>query len=123
MQLVTKTRSPLTIGEEWPLPGISVFQRRFSPLSAPLNFRGTPFSVEVPSPRGPRQPGHSSAQTAVVRQSAKAREKDRIMAGNSPSGRWETDEVSVAETASRVEGKTQGAADRLAACGEALRRK
>src|SRR5947209_1603402 len=107
MHEVTKTRSPQTTGDEWPLPGISVFQRRFSPLSAPLNFRGTPFSAEVPSPRGPRQPGHSSAQTAVVRKRAKATEVYRIMAGVSPSGRQETDEVSLAETGDRVEGKTR----------------
>jgi hypothetical protein len=40
------------------MPGIAVFQQT---LLVALQVRGRPVSVEVPSPRGPRQPGHSSA--------------------------------------------------------------
>jgi hypothetical protein len=48
----------MTMGEEWPLPGMEVFQRMFSVLP---HLSGRFFSVEIPSPLGPRQAGHSSA--------------------------------------------------------------
>src|SRR5262245_6977210 len=57
-QLVRKTRSPCTIGEEWPTPGTGAFQ---ATLSAALHLRGKFFSDEWPSRRGPRHMGQSSA--------------------------------------------------------------
>src|SRR5437868_14576278 len=55
-------RSPQTMGDECPLPGIDTFQRMFSDS---LQRTGMPVSLEVPSPRGPRQPGHSSPITQL----------------------------------------------------------
>jgi hypothetical protein len=45
------------IGEEWPSPGMEVFQTTFSVL---LQRVGGSFSKLVPSPRGPRQHGQFS---------------------------------------------------------------
>src|SRR5262249_697696 len=61
-QVVTNTRSPQTMGDECPLPGMGVFQRIFSVL---LQRRGTLVSSDVPSPRGPRQPGQFSARVGA----------------------------------------------------------
>src|SRR5690606_17907327 len=60
-QEVRKMRSPQTTGEEWPVPGMAVFQVTFSVSD---HFRGKPFSALVPSPRGPRQAGQFSARAA-----------------------------------------------------------
>src|SRR6516162_3971418 len=49
-------RSPTVIGLELPGPGNSVFQARF--LSA-LHLTGRSFSLDVPSPSGPRNCGQS----------------------------------------------------------------
>src|SRR5713226_4739125 len=50
--------SPQIIGEEWPSPGRSVFQRMFSLAS---HFTGTSLSVETPAPLGPRKRGQFAA--------------------------------------------------------------
>src|SRR5262249_2993798 len=55
---VMKTRSRHTIGDERPVPGNDVFQTMFS-LDDQCS--GATFSLLMPSPRGPRQPGQSSA--------------------------------------------------------------
>jgi len=55
---VTKTRSPQTTGVEFPRSGSAIFQATFSVV---LQVVDSPFSVHVPSPRGPRQPGQFSA--------------------------------------------------------------
>src|SRR5262245_45247750 len=56
--MVTNPRSPATIGDERPLPGNGVFQAIFSVGD---QRRGAIDSWLIPSPRGPRQPGQSSA--------------------------------------------------------------
>src|SRR5262245_17978994 len=63
MHEVRKMRSPQTTGEEWPCPGISDFQTRFS-LSDQVRGNAL-FSVETPSRRGPRQAGQLSPRAAV----------------------------------------------------------
>ena len=60
---VTKTRSPRTIGEERPLPGNEVRQPMFSFAD---HVSGAEDSRLIPSPRGPRQPGQSSAFVVIV---------------------------------------------------------
>src|SRR5687767_4238496 len=52
--------SLVTAGEPWPLPGSLTFHLMFSLGDQVV---GTSVSVEVPSPRGPRHWGHSSALT------------------------------------------------------------
>src|SRR5262245_48974299 len=54
----TKIFPLLMIGEECPVPGSSVFH--FT-LPVSLQVSGKPVSVTVPSARGPRHPGQSSA--------------------------------------------------------------
>src|SRR5437764_75512 len=54
---VTNTLSPVTIGDEWPVPGRAVFQRTFLVVD---HCNGSFVSVDVPSPRGPRQQGQSA---------------------------------------------------------------
>src|SRR5207253_2157975 len=54
-------------GEECPLPGIGTFQQTLSVL---LQRMGTLVSAEVPSPRGPRQPGHCSARIEDAKRNA-----------------------------------------------------
>ena len=56
------TRSPQTIAEAWPWPGISVFH--VAPAGSQLV--GTFCSMQVPSPRGPRQQGQDSAFARVA---------------------------------------------------------
>src|SRR5207244_2151638 len=51
---VRKTRLPQTMGLELPPSGKGVFQRTFS---VALQWRGSFFSRETPSPVGPRKPG------------------------------------------------------------------
>src|SRR5258706_720199 len=58
MAVSRKIRSPHTIGDEWPRPGISVFQ---TTLLVALQWTGTFDSTLDPSPRGPRQHGQFSA--------------------------------------------------------------
>src|SRR5262249_22696575 len=78
-QLVTNTRSPQTTGDEWPIPGMGVFQRTFSSLP---HFSGTFVSADVPSPRGPRQPGHSSADSGIAQKvQRKGSSADRTVIG------------------------------------------
>src|SRR5258705_5316338 len=57
----TKTRSPQTMGEEFPRPGKSTRQRTFSLVP---HLSGKSFSVETPVPSGPRQPGQLLAVAA-----------------------------------------------------------
>src|SRR5258708_20825011 len=61
-----------TIGEEFPAPGISTFQRRFcfSPNSI-----GTPVSAETPVPFGPRKRGQSEAAAVSERSATQATAK------------------------------------------------
>ena len=61
-QVVTKMRSPQTMGEEWPLPGMGTRQKTLSVL---LQWVGMSVSSEVPSPCGPRQLGQSAAKDAA----------------------------------------------------------
>src|SRR5688572_17423918 len=58
-----KTRSFHTIGVELPSSGNGIFQRTFS---VALHFTGTSFSVQIPCPVGPRQPGQSAALAKPV---------------------------------------------------------
>ena len=51
------TRSPKTMGEEWPLPGMATFQAM---LSVALHLVGATASSDRPSPCGPRQAGQST---------------------------------------------------------------
>src|SRR5688500_14641373 len=64
LKLVTKTRSPTTMGLDEPGPGNSTFQATFS-LGPHL--RGMALSALVPSPRGPRKRGQSSERREEVR--------------------------------------------------------
>jgi hypothetical protein len=50
-------------GDECPLPGTATFHATFS---VALQRVGTFVSPECPSPRGPRQPGHSPAGAPVA---------------------------------------------------------
>src|SRR5436190_17294407 len=59
MACETKTRSPQTMGDEFPRPGRSTRQRTFSLVP---HLRGKLFSVETPVPSGPRQPGQLLAE-------------------------------------------------------------
>src|SRR5262249_32312092 len=70
-QVVTKTRSPQTMGEECPLPGIAAFQRMFS---FSVQWIGTAVSLLVPSPRGPRHCGQFSANDASHKKRTTAQE-------------------------------------------------
>jgi len=69
-----KMRSSQTIGEACPLPGSGVFHSRFSVV---LQVTGTFFSMLVPSPRGPLQPGQFSAKAAALKVRANAVIRDR----------------------------------------------
>ena len=60
------------MGDAWPMPGSYVFHAMFSSAD---HFVGTPFSRLLPSPRGPRQVGQSSAAATEV--SARATEMHR----------------------------------------------
>jgi hypothetical protein len=75
--VVKKIRSPQTIGDEWPRPGIGVFQRTFFSVHSV----GTSAAVEMPWPAGPRQPGQlasgSTAGPARIVDTPAAREKRR----------------------------------------------
>src|SRR5262245_37948108 len=62
--VVTITRSPHTMGEDQPKPGISAFQTTFE---VALHSIGTPVSEEMPCPVGPRKPGQFSAWATPVR--------------------------------------------------------
>lgn len=69
---VRKTRSPQTIGEEWPGPGSCTFQ---CCRSGPEND-----SVEVPSPRGPRNCGRFSAAPIASAMDARITAREGIAA-------------------------------------------
>src|SRR6185436_16332470 len=90
-QETTNTRSPQTIGEEWPLPGISTFQAMFSPV-LPFHLVGMFFSVLEPSPIGPRHMGQlvSAAKRAGGRRRKRAGRR-RGMAGRVKGGRGDTE--------------------------------
>src|SRR5260221_12678003 len=62
--VVRNTRSPWTIGDEWPTPGISVFQAIFSVADQWIG--NAVFSSETPSRRAPRHMGQSSAKSGVT---------------------------------------------------------
>ena len=51
--VVRKTRSPQTMGDEWPRPPTGTFQATFCELDHSV---GRPDSAETPCPSGPRQP-------------------------------------------------------------------
>src|SRR5688572_10788194 len=51
-------------GEDQPSPGISVFQAMFAEL---LHSVGSPFSLDIPCPVGPRNPGQFSGQADIGR--------------------------------------------------------
>src|SRR5262249_22636475 len=70
--VVTITRSPHTIGEDQPKPGISAFQ---TTLELALHSIGTPVSEEMPCPVGPRKPGQLSARPVLVRDRRTRRDK------------------------------------------------
>jgi hypothetical protein len=59
---VTMTRFPLTMGDDTPRPAIGVFQATFS---VALHRIGSPVSLVVPVPFGPRQCGQSAAAIVV----------------------------------------------------------
>src|SRR4028118_1566110 len=59
---VTKTRSRVSTGEEWP-GGSGVFQTTF--FAGP-NTSGSPIETETPLPFGPRNCGQSSANAPVA---------------------------------------------------------
>src|SRR6266545_4171401 len=81
----TNTLPLLTTGDEWPLPGSSSFH--FT-LSLALQVSAKPLSVTVPSNRGPRQPGQSSAATTpVTRNTAAAANNREYMRPFSGQGR------------------------------------
>src|SRR5262245_39660416 len=67
MAWVTKTLSLQTAGVELPRSGSGVFQRTFS---VRLQLVGRSFSVQVPCPSAPRQPGQLAA--LAEKQAAKA---------------------------------------------------
>lgn len=67
--VVRNTRPPDTIGDDRPLPGISV---RHAMLSVALHFIGASVSRLTPSPRGPRHAGQSSPRVHVVNDTATA---------------------------------------------------
>ena len=70
------TRSPQTIAEACPWPGISAFQ--IAPAGSQLV--GTSCSMQVPSPRGPRQAGQNSALDVVAKfASSMAKARIRFM--------------------------------------------
>src|SRR5687768_7902102 len=70
IDVVTKTLSPHTTGDECARPGIGVFHLMFDASQ----LTGKPASLETPVPPGPRHPGQFSAADAVeVRRSAPAR--------------------------------------------------
>src|SRR5260370_20058919 len=74
-------RLPQTIGDEWPLPGMLIFQRMFS-LS--LHWTGTSLSAAVPVPLGPRNRDHSAAPAArpkLNRTLQTSSKRGRCMAG------------------------------------------
>src|SRR5689334_17673379 len=75
MAVVRKIRSPKAMGEEWPLPGMGVFQAMLSEL---LQWRGRLASVLWPLSWGPRHMGHSSA-IAGIEQSSSSRDSNRFM--------------------------------------------
>jgi hypothetical protein len=71
--VVTKTRSPQTTGDEWPFPGIGIFQATFS---VPLQRVGTSVSAERPSPCGPRHMGQSAAVAVALETHRSAARRD-----------------------------------------------
>src|SRR5262245_59143544 len=60
---VRKMRSPQTTGEEWPRPAIGVFHLMFL---VSLHSVGTPVSVEMPCPPGPRHCDQLAAGPATA---------------------------------------------------------
>ena len=66
MEVVTKTLSLQTIGEERPSPGIADFQEMFSVADQVV---GASVPMPIPSPRGPRHIGQSSLRVAEQQQS------------------------------------------------------
>src|ERR1041385_1818708 len=63
--LVMNTRSPQTIGLEWPSPGISVFQRMFFPDSPFHSTGGDP--APAPLADGPRNCGQSESDAKAAK--------------------------------------------------------
>src|SRR5262245_31994607 len=57
--VVTRTRSPHTMGDDQPDPGISVFH---ATLEVELHSSGKSVSPEMPCPVGPRKRGQFSAR-------------------------------------------------------------
>src|SRR5262245_43735303 len=70
--VVTITRSPQTMGEDQPNPGISAFQ---ATLEVALHSIGMPVSEEMPCPVGPRKPGQFSAWAMLTRDRRTGRDK------------------------------------------------
>src|SRR5687767_6591793 len=66
---VRKTESFQTMGEDWPAPGMGVFQAM---LLVDDQVVGALFSLLMPSPRGPRNCGQFSAWTESTRVAANA---------------------------------------------------
>ena len=62
------TRVPLTMGADTPSPAIGAFQATFS---VALHFTGSPVSLVVPVPFGPRQAGQSAAERETPPASAR----------------------------------------------------
>src|SRR6478735_3255690 len=60
---VMKMRSPNTIGDDQPSPGISVFQATFS---VPLQCSGKSLAAETPWPVGPRNRGQFSTARDIA---------------------------------------------------------
>src|SRR6266404_8762656 len=71
-----KTRSPQTMGDEFPASGNDAFQRMFS---LALHFNGGLASWEMPCPVGPRQAGQFSAWVKEEKQTKATNRSDRRM--------------------------------------------
>src|SRR5262245_9098715 len=70
IEVVRKIRLPETIGDEWPRPGIAIFQRTF--LES-LHSSGRSFSAEIAAAPGPRHCGQSPARAKATRRQESAR--------------------------------------------------
>ena len=62
MAVTVKMRLPHTMAEAWPRPGSSIFHVALEGFQSVVTF----CSMEVPSLRGPRQPGQFSAWAVSV---------------------------------------------------------
>ena len=79
--LVTKIRSPQTIGLECASPGTATFQRRFVPV-APFHSSGSFWPSAMPEAEGPRKPGQLSSAAERRACPSWARDKARTMAAS-----------------------------------------